>query len=100
MELLTGILSSCTGRQKRKSLISIPFVWWSKMQKKEKDNFIFVLLMIYLNKFSLLLGHNYWKKIKKSDYQKCNHACIMHALTAIIYTNINQYVNYVYLPHL
>ncbi len=22
------------------------------------------------------------KKIKKSDYQKCNHACIMHVLTA------------------
>jgi len=40
-----------------------------KNAKKEKKNF-FVLLMINLNKFLLLVGHNYWKKIKKSDYQK------------------------------
>ncbi len=66
--------------QKIKSWISSSLVWWSKMQKREKKIF-FVLLMINLNKFSLLVSHNYWeKKIKKSDYQKCNHACIMHVL--------------------
>jgi hypothetical protein len=74
---------------------------WSVGQKRKKGKKIFfVFLMINLNKLYFLVGHNYWKKIKKSDYQKCNHACIMHVLTAIIYTNMKQYVNYVYIPHL
>ncbi len=64
---------------------------WVKNAKKEKKIF-FVFLMINLNKLYFLVGHNYWKKNKKSDYQKCNHACIMHVLTATIYTHIKQYV--------
>ena len=57
---------------------------WSvgQKRKKGKKKFFFVFLMINLNKLYFLVGHNYWKKIKKSDYQKCNHACIMHVLTA------------------
>jgi hypothetical protein len=64
-----------------KSMISSSLVGGSKTQKRKKKIF-FVFLIINLNKLYFLVGHNYWKKNKKSDYQKCNHACIMHFLTA------------------
>jgi len=60
-----------------------------KNAKKEKKIF-FVLLLINLTNSNYDPQTNFlcwWviiteKKIKKSDYQKCNHACIMHVLTA------------------
>ena len=63
------LFSLHTGRQKK---VLWHWALWSVGQKRKnrKKKFFFVILMINLNKFSLLVGHNYWKKSKNQTKKK------------------------------